>query len=157
MSLPEIEIIEESKAFMIIPVALISSVWAEAREKLVFAIESCPDKHSLEDILRAILEKRSQLWVYIDKEDNDKILAVMVTEILDHSDGTRTLSCPYLGGKNSGFIEGIVIILRELEEFGKLNGCNGIQGCGLPFWDQFEELGNSIGFYKTHILFRKDI
>ena len=104
---------------------------------------------SLEFLYAAILNGQQQLWVAFDEDKN--IDGVGTTEVAYYP-GKIMLAIQFLGGNN--FNSWVWDMLEKFKQFGRENGCHGIEATGRQgFW---KWLGQD-GFDKSYVVYEKDL
>lgn len=89
-------------------------VWPAVQPLVKKFLDTDPGLFEPQDILAALFNKDMQLWVTLDKENNNKIIGAIVTEIVDYP-RMRVLRIFGLGGKD--FSDWIHLADKELSAF----------------------------------------
>jgi hypothetical protein len=104
-------------------------------------------KYNGSDIVKCLIDRSMQLWVVFDDMDSE-VNAIVITEIsqFPRIKLLRLLCCT---GENS---EQWVHLLKDIEDFGKIHGCEGFQAECRPGW---EKVLKNLGYKKEHVILNK--
>jgi len=112
------------------------------------AIEESAGRWKPEYVFAAIIGGSQTLWVILDADD---IVAAFTTEICNYPE-RRMICIHYLGGQ--GFDDWYPDMLREVTEYGRAAGCDGIEcNARFGFWKWFKH----DGFQKKSCFYEKKI
>jgi|TARA_R110002020_G_scaffold10088_2_gene39138 hypothetical protein len=140
---------ESTHFIALVPVEYLGQTWPDVREEIERAVLRANGRWSLEALYASILHGEQQLWVAFDEDKN--IEGVGTTEIAYYPAKTM-LAIQFLGGKN--FNGWVWDMLEKFKQFGRDQGCQGIEATGRPgFW---KWLGQD-GFDKSYVVYEKEL
>lgn len=88
------------------------------------------------DIAMDMMLGSRQLWVLYDKDDNSRIVGYIVTRIENHPQA-RHLVIADCGGEEHILDTVFNEFFSIIEEFARLNKCDGIEFLGRPGWKKY--------------------
>ena len=121
--------------------------WGLLSDMLKPAVEYTEGEYALDDILRAVLQGRYQLWGAIAGVE---LRGVMVTQ-LSVANGVTWCEALFLGGRD--FVE-LKSLLPQIEDWALLNGCSKIKAFVRP---GLEVKLRTLGFKEKHRVVVKDL
>jgi hypothetical protein len=133
----------------LVPVEYLNHTWPDIRDEIEKAIVRSNGRWSMEALYASILNGHQQLWLAFDEDKN--IDGVGTTEIADYPAKTM-MAIQFLGGKN--FNHWVWDMLEKFKDFGRENGCQGIEATGRPgFW---KWLGQD-DFEKSYVVYERNL
>ena len=140
---------DSTHVIALVPTAYLNHTWPDIREVTEKAIMRSNGRWSMEALYASILHGHQQLWLAFDEDKN--IDGVGTTEIVFYPAKTM-IAMQFIAGKN--FDSWMWDMLDKFKQFGRDNGCQGIEGTGRPgFW---KWLGQD-GFDKSYVVYEKEL
>jgi hypothetical protein len=128
-----------------IPAQCVPNVWATVAPMLKKAVDRSHNDYLLDDVLKCILEREMQLWVY---EKDGIITGCCVTMIVTYPQ-RKICQLPYLAGKG---LKEFLTQENIITEWARANGCTRLEGFDRGGWARV-----LTGWYKVWATIRKDI
>jgi hypothetical protein len=119
-------------------------VWDEAKEHLLRFERMTGGKYDVDDLGKMILEEKQQLWIVAD--NGNEIVGAVVTQVFD-TPNKKIMEIFACAG--NGMDEYLYEIMKELEEFARLNYCDLIRVEGRKGWSKVLK---PYGFEETSII-----
>ena len=133
----------------LVPIEYLNHTWPDIKDEIERAVVRSNGRWSIEALYASILNGEQQLWLAFDEDKN--IDGVGTTEIVFYPAKTM-IAIQFLGGKN--FNSWVWDMLGKFKQFGKDNGCKGIEATGRPgFW---KWLGQD-GFDKSYVVYEREL
>lgn len=129
----------------------VAAVWGQAKGFIQQALDTYPISGRLEDILNEILRGSMHLWIVV--EDDDEIIAAIVTRFVPYYD-RRSLGVCLIGGKPHSMQEWLDMVDNTLRAFARDNNCEQMEGYGREAWGR---VLSRIRFKKAYSVFTKDV
>jgi hypothetical protein len=95
------------------------------------AIQTSKGKYHIDDIYEDLTKGFYDLWLIIDDEGDDKVIAAITTRIISYPN-KKAMAMDWVGGKRMA--EWLPIALEKLESFAKDCGCEHLEGYGRTAW-----------------------
>lgn len=135
----------------LVPNKCLEDIWPAAVGHLRRAIGSVKNKYTEASVWYAISQGELQLWVVIDEENDDEIVAAVTTRIMDYPE-RRAMAIDWVGGKKmSVWLDDIMEVLVG---FAKRHDCDHIEGYGRPAWGRAME---RFGMKPEYTAYRMEI
>ena len=142
-----LSILLQDKKYLITGVTEIDKVWEQVLPFIEAPLTYNNGEFEAEDIYKALIEKKMQLWVAF----NDRIRAAMVTEVVNYP-RKKIVRIVTLGGENMmGWIDDGVNLLKR---WAKTQGATGLEVIGRKGWIRTLD---KLGFIHTHVVLKKEI
>jgi hypothetical protein len=133
----------------LVPIEYLNHTWPDIKNEIERAVVRSNGRWSMEALYASILNGHQQLWLAFDEERN--IDGVGTTEIAYYPAKTM-MAIQFLGGNN--FNSWVWDMLEKFKQFGRDNGCQGIEATGRAgFW---KWLGQD-GFDKSYVVYEKEL
>jgi len=129
-----------------VPSDKVGDAWWEVYPLLSEAVKSNNGRYTITDLRRNLLSQDMQLWII---RAGEALEAVAVTEIVNYP--SRKVVRVNIG-TGSNFREWIPL-LSEIEEWGKENGCDGLESIARKGW---AKVWGKQGYNQTHVFLEKD-
>ena len=114
-----------------VPRGALDIVWADAAKLLNMAIQTSKGKYHIDDIYKDLTKGFYDLWLIIDDEGDDKVVAAITTRIISYPN-KKAMAMDWVGGKRMA--EWLPIAMEKLSSFAKDCGCSHLEGYGRKAW-----------------------
>lgn len=140
---------EATHVIALVPVEYLNHTWPDIKDQIEKAVVRSHGRWSMEALYASILNGHQQLWLAFDEDKN--IDGVGTTEIAYYPAKTM-IAVQFLGGDK--FNSWVWDMLEKFKDFGRQNGCQGIEATGRQgFW---KWLGQD-GFKQSYVTFERDL
>lgn len=101
---------------------------------------------SSQDVLKALVDRKMQLWVAAD----DEVRCASLTELADLPQ-KRVCDIPYCAGVGREDWQHFILVI---EAWAKEQGCETVRAMPRPGWEKDLK---ALGYRKTHVIVEKDL
>ncbi len=128
---------------------VLTKVWPVIGPLLERAIDHARGTATIEQTVQRIVTKDAQLWVVVDPEQNNRVMAAGVTSLQKYATGPLVCNIELFGGDNmkSWFDQ-----KEKFEDWAKEEGCNEIRLYARKGWARHLK-----DYNLTHYLMVKDL
>ena len=134
-----------------VPRGALDIVWADAAKLLNMAIQTSKGKYHIDDIYEDLTKGFYDLWLIIDDEGDDKVVAAITTRIISYPN-KKAMAMDWVGGKRMA--EWLPIAMERLTSFAKDCGCSHLEGYGRKAWSKILKKYN---WNPEYIAYRMEI
>jgi len=134
-----------------VPREAIDIVWSDVSNMLNKAIETSGGKYHIDDIYHHLNEGYYNLWLIIDNEGDEKVIAAITTRIIEYP-SKKAMAMDWIGGKR--MMDWLPIAMEKLTSFAKDCGCSHLEGYGRKAWSKILKKYN---WNPEYIAYRMEI
>ena len=114
-----------------VPREAVDIVWADVSGMLNKAIETSKGKYHIDDIYEDLTKGYYNLWLVIDSEKDEKVVAAITTRIIEYPN-RKAMAMDWVGGRR--MTEWLPIVMNRLISFANDCGCSHLEGYGRKAW-----------------------
>ena len=114
-----------------VPREAVDIVWADVSGMLNKAIETSKGKYHIDDIYEDLTKGYYNLWLVIDSEKDEKVVAAITTRIIEYPN-RKARAMDWVGGRR--MTEWLPIVMNRLISFANDCGCSHLEGYGRKAW-----------------------
>ena len=144
---------EESTGLLFTPVPIdyVPHIWPDVAAVLEKSVDTAKGKFTVHDVLPRIMDETYVLWVVVDRDKNDEIIAGITTRLIGYPQGTA-MAMDWIGGKR--MVEWLPMVQSTLSEYAKNHGCKYLEGYGRKAWGRW--LGK-YGWKPDYIAYKMEL
>jgi len=120
--------------FSPVPTEYASGLWPSVSKVLDRSVATAEGKYKTDDILNCILEDEIVLWIVVDHEDNDDIIAAITTRLIEYPQG-RAMAMDWIGGTRMK--EWLPMAQETIAKYAKDHNCKYLEGYGRKGWGRW--------------------
>ena len=114
-----------------VPREAVDIVWADVSGMLNKAIETSKGKYHIDDIYEDLTKGYYNLWLVIDSEKDEKVVAAITTRIIEYPN-RKAMAMDWVGGRR--MTEWLPIVMNRLISIANDCGCSHLEGYGRKAW-----------------------
>ena len=121
--------------FIPIPKEHLDNMWPHVEPVLQAAVGLTPDRITTQDVYDGASKNFYLIWVVFEEIDSKNVIqAVITTRMIDYPK-SKALAIDFVAGTRMK--EWLPIVMPTLEELGKSNNCDHIEGYGRRAWYRY--------------------
>lgn len=117
-----------------VPLQFLDALWDQAASVLVRSVATAGGKFNVHDVYAKILMGEYVLWIVVDYDKEDEIVAAITTRIIVYPNGT-SMAMDWIGGTRMR--EWLPMAQEVISSYARDHGCMYLEGYGRKGWDRW--------------------
>jgi hypothetical protein len=137
--------------FSPVPTEYLSFVWDSVSKVLKKSVATAKGKYEVDDLFNCIMEDEIVLWIVVDHDKDDEIIAAITTRLIDYPRG-RSMGMDWIGGTRMK--EWLPMAQNVISRYAKDHNCKYLEGYGRKGWGRW--LGK-YGWKPDYIAYKMEL
>ena len=121
--------------FIPIPKEHLESMWQHVEPMLRSAVTLTPDRITTQDVYDGAMQNHYLVWIVFEEVDGQSIIQAVITTRMVEYPKSKALAIDFVSGTRMK--EWLPVVMPILEELGKHNDCDHIEGYGRRAWFRY--------------------
>ena len=137
--------------FMPVPKEYVGAVWPYAARVLKRSVQTAEGKFEVDDVFSHIMTDQYVLWIIVDHDDKDEIVAAITTRLIPYPQG-MSMAMDWIGGTRMK--EWLPLAQETLSRYARDHGCKYLEGYGRKAWGRWLE---KYGWKPDYIAYKMEL